>query len=96
MRAILVIIADVFVHEPFQMAFIEHNDMVEKITAVTSHKTFCNAILPRTLKTGPLGFDAKTPNGADNFFIEIAAAVEDQVARGGAVWKSLTQLLNHP
>jgi hypothetical protein len=33
MRPIVVVIANEFGHEPLQMAFIQHDDMIEQVTA---------------------------------------------------------------
>jgi hypothetical protein len=57
MRPVLVIIADVLVHQTFQMPLVQDNHMIEQITAAVADPTFGNAILPRTSKAGSLGLD---------------------------------------
>lgn len=77
MRPILVVIADVFVHQPFQMVLVEHDDMVGQVAATTPHEALSHAVLPWTLKAGSLGFDAKTLDRFHDICVEIAATVED-------------------
>ena len=54
------------------------------------------AILPRTAETGSLWLDAKALYGIDDFSIEIASAIKDQILGCGVVGKCLTELLNDP
>lgn len=42
MRAVLVIIADVFVYEAFQMSLVEDDHMIEQIAAAGANSAFCN------------------------------------------------------
>lgn len=79
MRAILVVIADVFVHQALQMPFIEHDYMVEQIAAAGTDPPFRNTVLPRASKAGSLELDAEALHGIDNFFIELCAAIADQM-----------------
>ena len=58
MGPVPVIIADVFVHEPFQMALIEDNDVVQQIAAAGAHESFGDAILPRAFVTCTNGAQA--------------------------------------
>ena len=46
MRAVFVVIADVFREQPFQMAFIERDDVVQQVPAAASHPELGDAILP--------------------------------------------------
>jgi len=62
MRPILVVIADVFVHQAFQMAFVENDDMVEEVSAAIPNKPLSHAVLPGALKAGLLGLDAEALN----------------------------------
>ena len=59
MRAVLVIITDVLVHEAFQMPFVENDHMVEQISAAVADPTLRNAVLPRASETSLLGLDAE-------------------------------------
>ncbi len=85
MRPVLVIIADVLVHQTFQMPLVQDRHMIEQITAAVVDPTFGNAILPRTSKAGSLGLDAEALHCVDDFFIEVCTAIEDQIARSRVV-----------
>jgi len=46
MRSVPVIIADVIRHQSFQMPLIEHDDMVEQVSAAVADPALRNAVLP--------------------------------------------------
>ena len=95
-RAILVIVADVVAHQTFQMTFIEDDHVVEQIPTEVSDPALGNSVLPWASKAGPLGLDAEALHHVDHFFIELRAAIKDQVAGSGVVRKRLAQLLDDP
>jgi hypothetical protein len=74
MRAVLVVVADVLIHEAFQMQFIENDHMVEQIAAAVADPALSHAILPRTSVAGPLGLDAKALHSFDYIAVEVRAA----------------------
>src|ERR1700694_1570665 len=96
MRAILVIIADIFVHHAFQMALIENNHVVEQIPAAGAYPAFRNTVLPWTSEACPHWSDTEALQGLGHFSIELRAMIKDQVARGRVKWERLAQLLNDP
>lgn len=93
---VLVIIANVGGHQPFQMPFVEHDDMIKQIPSVTPNPAFCNAVLPRASKAGPLGLDTEALHRADNFLVEVRRPIEDQVGGHFVIWKGFAQLLRDP
>ena len=46
MRPVLVIIAEVVFHEPFQMVFVEYDHMIEQFATTAANEPFRNAVLP--------------------------------------------------
>lgn len=96
MSSVVVIIADILVHQAFQMPFIEHDHMVKQIAAAGTDPTLGNTILPRAAEVGSLGLDAKALDGIDDFRIEITATIEDQILRRGIVRKCFADLLDDP
>jgi len=96
MSSVLVVIADVLIHEAFQMPFVENDHMVEQIAATVADPTLRNAVLPRTSEASSLGLDAKAFYRLDYFFVELRAVVEDQIMRHRVVRERFPQLLNHP
>jgi hypothetical protein len=96
MSSVHVVIADVLIHEAFQMTFVENDRMVKLVAAAVPDSTLRNTVLPWTSEAGPLGLDAEAPRRLDHFFIELCAAIEDKITRRRFVRKCLTQLLNNP
>ena len=47
MRSIVVIVGDVLVQQSPEVALVEHDDLVEQLSAHTAYPTFRNAVLPR-------------------------------------------------
>src|ERR1039458_4551246 len=80
-RPILVVIANVFSHQPFQMPLVEHDYMIEQIPSAITNPAFCNTVLPWTLEAGPLGLDAEALHCADNFLIEVCCAIRSSKSR---------------
>jgi hypothetical protein len=52
MRPVVVIVADVFVHQAFQMPFIKNDHVVEQIAAAVADPPLGNTVLPRTAEAG--------------------------------------------
>jgi len=46
MRAVFVVLADVLIEQPFQMAFMECDDVVQEVAAAAFHPALRDAILP--------------------------------------------------
>jgi hypothetical protein len=80
--SIIVIEADVLIHQAFQMPFIENDHMVEQISAAIPNPAFCYSVLPWTSEASSLRLDAEALYGVYHFFIELCATVKDQVAGG--------------
>ena len=47
MRAVVMIVPNVFVHQTFQMTLIEDGYMIEQVPTAAANPTLGNAILPR-------------------------------------------------
>src|SRR5882762_8795673 len=78
MRAVLVVVADVFRKQPLQMAFAPCNDVVQQVAATTLNPSLCSAILPRTFKGGSDWHDLQRPHRSRNLCAILAIPIEDQ------------------
>ena len=78
MGSVFVVITDVVDHQPFEMPFVERDDVIKQVSAAVANPTFGESVLPRTAKTSPLRLDAEAPCRADNVLVEVGAAIEDQ------------------
>ena len=86
MRPVLVIIADVVIHEAFQMVFVQNDHVIEQIPAARTNEPFRDAILPRASEAGPFRFDTEAPYCIDYVAVEIRGPIKDQVF-GSAIVK---------
>jgi hypothetical protein len=53
MRAVFVVVADVFREQPFQMAFMEPDDMIQQFAAAASYPALGDPILPGAFEGSP-------------------------------------------
>ena len=95
-RAILMIVTDVLVHQAFQMTLIQNNDMIEQIPAAITNPALSNAVLPRTSEAGSFRLDAQSLDGTDDVLIEVRGPIEDQILRRGIVGECFSKLLHDP
>ena len=58
MRAVFMVVTDVFREQPFQMAFIERDDVVQQVTAAASNPSLGDPILPGAFKGSANRMDA--------------------------------------
>ena len=79
MCPVVMVVADIFTHQSFQMPLIKDDHMIQQITAAVANKAFRDFVLPRATEAGSLRCDAEAPNDADDFLIELRSSVEDQV-----------------
>jgi hypothetical protein len=96
MRPVIVEVANVFVHEALEMAFVQNDDVIEQIPPAGTNEAFRYTILPRALKTGSLGLNPETLDRRKYLFTEISPTIKDQVLRRGIIGKRLADLLRHP
>ena len=53
MRAIFVVVGNVFTEQAFQVPFIERDDVIQQFSAAAAHPTLGDAILPGTCEGSP-------------------------------------------
>jgi hypothetical protein len=96
MRPVIMVVADVVGHQPFQMPLVEHDHMIEQVSPAVVYPTFGNAVLQRAAEAGSLGNDAEALDRILDIHIEVGTVVEDQILRCLVVGKCLAQLLCDP
>src|ERR1035437_4346494 len=96
MSAVLVVKADVIIHEAFQMLLVQNDHMVEKIPAAVADPAFGDTVLPRTSEARSLGLNAEGLHRIDHLRVEAGTAIKDQILGCRVVRERLAQLLNHP
>jgi len=96
MRAVLVVIPDVFREQTLQMAFIHRNDVIQQVSTAALNPTLRNSILPGTFEGGPNGSDLQSTNRCRDFQPIFPIPVKDQKPGCRPKRKRLPQLLNDP
>src|ERR1022692_4720386 len=96
MCPVVVVVADILVHQTLEVPFIERNNVIEQVPAAATDEALGDSVLPWTAETGLFGLNAEAPDAADHLSAEIRGPVEDQVSRGRVVRKCLPQLLRYP
>src|SRR5215471_21850069 len=57
MSSVLVIIANIFEAEPYQMSLVQRDHVIQHLTAYAPHPSFRHSVLPRTANARPDHFD---------------------------------------
>jgi hypothetical protein len=90
MSSVLMVVPDILDHQPPQMPLIQYDYMVEQVAATVADPALGNAVLPWTLKAGPLWLDAQGLDCLDYLTAEVRRPIEDQIFRRGIVGKCLS------
>ena len=93
--SVLMIVGDVRVREPFQVAPLPHNHMVEQVPTAVAYEPLRDSVLPRALKAGSLGLNAKALDCINHIVTEVRATIKYEIVRGRVERKRLPQLLDH-
>ena len=60
MSPVLMVVADVLDHQAPEMPLIEHDHMIEQVSAAAADEPLGDTVLPRATEAGQLGLDAKS------------------------------------
>ena len=96
MRAVLVVVADVFRKQTFQMAFIHGNDVIQQISSAAFNPTLRYTILPRAFERRSYRAHLQGSNGDWNLQPVLGIAVENKKPRSQLKRKRFSQLLHDP
>jgi hypothetical protein len=96
MRAVFVVIANVFREQSFQMAFVHGNDVIKQVSSAALDPTLRDAILPGTLEGGPHRTYLQGSNRYGNIESILPVPVEDQKPGSQPKGKRFPQLLDRP
>ena len=96
MSPIFMVVIDVLVQEALQMALIQHDHVVEQVTAAVADKALRDSVLPWAQQTRSLGLNTEALDRINHILIEVRAAIEYEIARRGVVRKRIPQLLDYP
>jgi hypothetical protein len=96
MRAVLMVVADVFREQPLQMPFIHRDDVIQQVTAAALHPPFRHTVLPWTLKRSSDRSHVQGSNRRRNLESIFAVSVKDQEPGSRSEREGFPQLLNNP
>jgi hypothetical protein len=96
MRAVLVIVADIFGGPTFQMAFVHRKHVIQQSSSAAFDPTLRYAILPRTFEARSYRAHLQGSNGHGNLEAVLRIAVEDEKPRSQLKRKRFSQLLDDP
>ena len=96
MRPVLMVIADILVHHPLQMTFVEDDDVIEQVSAAAANPALRDAALLRAFERRANWFCSKDSYCIHKAAIEDGIPVEDQILRRRVVWKGFSQLVHYP
>src|SRR5690242_4028644 len=96
MCAVLLIVANILRKQAFQVAFVNCDDVIQKITPATPYPTLRNSILPRTFERGAEGIHRQGSSRCGDFQSILGIAIKDDEARSGSKWKCFSHLLDDP
>lgn len=96
MRAVVMIVVNIISEQPFQMALIHRDDVVQQISPTAFDPALRYTILPRTFEGGPHRTHPQRSNGVRDLKSVFRIPVEDQKPGSRLEWKRLPQLLDDP
>src|SRR5258708_8686894 len=78
-RSVVVIVGDVLVQQSSEMALVEHDDLVEQLSAHTAYPAFRNAVLPRAPVRRSRWPQTERFHHGDHTLTEACVAIKHQV-----------------
>jgi hypothetical protein len=96
MRAVLVVVTDVFKEQTSKMAFVHGDHMIQRVSSAAFNPTLRRTVLPGTPKRGPHGAHLQGSNGHRDFPPIFRIPVEDQKSGLRLERKGLPELLDDP
>jgi len=76
MGSILMVVADVLGHEPFQVSLVQDNYVIEQVSSATTDPTFRDPVLPGTTKGSPHRLAPHLSRERHHVFAELPITVE--------------------
>ena len=78
MRAVFMVVADVFREPSLQMTFVECDDVIQQVTTAAAYPTLRNSVLPRTPQRSADTFDFHRSDRGGHLCPILGIPVEDE------------------
>jgi hypothetical protein len=76
MRPILMVVAHILAHQPFQVPLIQHDDVVQQVASTTPNSTLRDTVLPRAAERSTHRLAAHAFRSRDHVVAKFWVAVE--------------------
>ena len=96
MCAVVMIVMNEICEQPFQMAFIHRNDVIQEVSSAAFNPTLRHSVLPRTLERSSHGLDGHRPNRTRYVHAVLRVPIKDQEPGTRSIRKCFPQLLDDP
>ena len=90
MCSVLVVVADVLVHQPLQVPYVQNDHMIQQVSWAVANPAFGDSVLPWTAEAGSFRCDAEALSGTQDIDVEVCGTVKDKVPGYRVVWKGIT------
>jgi hypothetical protein len=94
--AVVMIVADIISEQPFQMEFIQRNDVIQQVCPAAFDPPFRHPVLPRTLERSSHRSDGHRLNRTRHLQAVLRVPINDQESRTRSIRKRFPQLLDDP
>jgi hypothetical protein len=80
-RPVVMVIAHIFCHEPFEMPFVERDHVVQQIASAARDETFGHAILPGAPNRRANRYNTQALHGFQNLTVKRVLTIKDEILR---------------
>jgi len=85
MRPIVMVVADVVSHEPFQVPLVQNDHVIQQVPSTASHRALRNTVLPRAAESGEHRQAAHLSRERHHVVAKLGVAVEQLRSRPGVL-----------
>ena len=92
----MVVIGEIVTEKPFEMAFVEDDDVIQTFSANAANDALGIGILPRAPRCGRAFLHPQTAHAFSKLASIDGITIAQQVLRRGHPWKRFNELLRRP
>src|SRR5215469_3050474 len=96
MCPVLVVVAHILSHQPFQMSLVQDDDVVQQVSAATPYPTLGHSVLPRTSKGSAHGLASHILRRRDYVLTTFRVVIKEQEPVRWGVRPRFPYLLDDP
>ena len=96
MRPVLMVVAYIFSHKPFQVSLVEDNNVIEQVSSAASHPSLRDTVLPRAAIRGTHRLASQLPDRRHHIAAKLRVAIKEQESVHRRVGPRFSHLLHDP